>query len=67
MTERKLTEQQECIYSYIKKIILDWGYPDNVKFKYELLTFPSWVTDSPVYKLGDSYYTHIKLRKRLIR
>lgn len=29
---------------------------DNVKFKYELLMFPNWATDSPVYKLGDDYF-----------
>lgn len=39
---------------------------DNVKFKYELLMFPNWATDSPVYKLGDDYYTHIKLKKRIV-
>lgn len=39
---------------------------DDVKFKYELLMFPNWATDSPVYKLGDDYYTHIKLNKRLV-
>lgn len=31
MTERKLTEQQERIYSYIKKVILDRGYPPTVR------------------------------------
>lgn len=39
---------------------------DNIKFKYELLMFPNWATDSPVYKLGDDYYTHIKLKKRIV-
>lgn len=40
---------------------------DDVKFKYELLMFPSWATDSPVYKLGGDFYTHIKLREKLIK
>lgn len=40
---------------------------DDVKYKYELLMFPNWATDSPVYKCGDDYYTHIKLKQRLIK
>lgn len=39
---------------------------DDVKYKYELLMLPSWATDSPIYKCGDDYYTHIKLKQRLI-
>ncbi len=31
MLERKLTEQQECVLSYIKKVILDRGYPPTVR------------------------------------
>ena len=31
MTAHKLTEQQDCILSYIKKVILDRGYPPTVR------------------------------------
>ena len=31
MLERKLTEQQDCILSYIKKVILNRGYPPTVR------------------------------------
>ena len=31
MLERKLTEQQDCVLSYIKKVILDRGYPPTVR------------------------------------
>ena len=39
---------------------------DNIKFKDELLLFPNWATDSPIYKCGDDYFTHIKLKKKIV-
>lgn len=36
---------------------------DNIKFKYELLTFPTWASKEPMYKFGDDYYNHIRLKK----
>ena len=38
----------------------------DVKYKYEILMFSDWVPDSPVYKCGNDYYTHIKIKSRLV-
>ena len=34
-----------------------------VNYKYELLTFPTWASKEPMYKCGDDYYSHIRLKK----
>ncbi len=37
------------------------------KYKIELIMMPSWATDNKSYKLGNDFYTHLKLKSNLLK
>lgn len=48
-----------------------WEWDDcgkiDMKFNIELLMFPSWATKKKIYQINNEYYTHIRIKRNLIR
>lgn len=60
----------EQLEPYTKEFLnMLYNNVNSVRFKYELLMFPKWAwgkSNLKIYKVGDSLYSHIKLKQSII-
>lgn len=61
--ELKRTDENCSIVNLIDKLLNEF----DMKFNIELLMFPSWVTKKKIYQINNEYYTHIRIKRNLIR
>ena len=61
--ELKRADENCSIVNLIDKLLNEF----DMKFNIELLMFPSWATKKKIYQINNEYYTHIRIKRNLIR
>lgn len=61
--ELKIVDENCSIVNLIDKLLNEF----DMKFNIELLMFPSWATKKKIYQINNEYYTHIRIKRNLIR
>jgi hypothetical protein len=61
--ELKRIDKNYSIVDLIDKLLDEF----DMKFNIELLMFPDWATKKKIYQINNEYYTHIRIKRNLIR
>lgn len=61
--ELKKMDKSYLVTNLINELLDDF----DIKFRIELLMFPSWATKKKMYQINGEYYTHIRIKRNLIR
>lgn len=61
--ELKRADENCSIVNLIDKLLNEF----DMKFNIELLMFPDWATKKKIYQINNEYYTHIRIKRNLIR